>query len=120
MTACAHCKTQDTQLYVSGVPICLNCSERREAKPVEFKSPQTEQEIRGSLLHDILSNTSKMNEAKQEFEATLDRQSGLPHSDGSQRIKNASTRLSVAREGMMAAHDRLSDYLDQQDRAAGF
>jgi hypothetical protein len=113
MAECVYCKAE-TQLFISNVPVCPKCSGEREVKPVEFKSPQTEQEIRSSLLHDLLRATSKMNEAKQEFETTMDRPSGLPPPDGSQRIRNASTRLSVARKEMMVAHHRLSEYLDHR------
>jgi len=39
--------------------------------------------------------------------------SGLPHSDGIQGIKNVSRQLSVARNEMIAAHDRLNDFLER-------
>jgi hypothetical protein len=82
--------------------------------PVERKPPQTEREIRGPLLQDVLGATFRMNEASQEFEVAMDQSpSGLPHPDGSQRIKNASVRLSIARQQMMVAHNRLSTYLDR-------
>jgi hypothetical protein len=38
--------------------------------------------------------------------------SGLPHSDGIQRIKSASAKLSVAREQMMKAHHRLNYFIE--------
>jgi hypothetical protein len=31
MAICAHCKTQETVLYDSGVPICLACANTQEA-----------------------------------------------------------------------------------------
>ena len=43
--------------------------------------------------------------------AVLLARSGLPHPDGSQRIKNASVGLSMARKGVLKAHTRLNDYL---------
>jgi hypothetical protein len=33
MATCAHCKTQETQLYEDGVPICIPCANAvQEAK----------------------------------------------------------------------------------------
>jgi hypothetical protein len=37
--------------------------------------------------------------------------SGMPHSDGAQRIKNVSRQLSKARDEMMEAHRILGDYI---------
>jgi hypothetical protein len=30
MGLCVYCKTEETQLYVSGIPICLACADARE------------------------------------------------------------------------------------------
>jgi hypothetical protein len=32
MATCAHCNTEETELYESGVPICLRCANAKEAK----------------------------------------------------------------------------------------
>ena len=49
-----------------------------------------------------------------EFNAvTSDVPSFIPHPDGTQRIHNASHRLTEARNAMMKAHDRLNDYLER-------
>ena len=32
MPTCVHCKTEETQLYQNGVPICLQCADAYEAK----------------------------------------------------------------------------------------
>src|SRR5258708_40126240 len=37
---------------------------------------------------------------------------GLPHPDGTPRIRNASSRLSTARKNMMTAHNRLDCFLE--------
>jgi hypothetical protein len=37
----------------------------------------------------------------------------MPHSDGTQRIKNVSRQLSLARAELIAAHDRLSKFLER-------
>jgi hypothetical protein len=40
--------------------------------------------------------------------------SGLPYPDGAQRIKNASTNLTLARREMMRAHTRLNDFIERR------
>ena len=32
MALCAQCKTQDTDLYMHGVPICMACANKRDLK----------------------------------------------------------------------------------------
>lgn len=32
MATCFHCKTQETQLYENGVPICIACANGRDKK----------------------------------------------------------------------------------------
>src|ERR1700676_1874224 len=72
----------------------------------------TQQQIRTTLYQDVLQATARNNEATREFEAVMGRlPSGLPHPDGAQRIKNASSSLAVARKEKMKAHNRLNDYL---------
>jgi hypothetical protein len=116
MTKCAHCKLEDTELYENGIPLCLKCSDKREAKTEPLA---TEQEIRVILLQDMLEAAARNNTAIQEFELVKGQfPSGLPHPDGSQRngsqrTKNASSVLSVARKGMMKAHNQLNDYLER-------
>ena len=105
MALCIHCKTEETELYENGDPICLSCAEAPKRKPAA-----TEQEIRNALLHSVLEATAQLNEARAEFEASMVHRS-LPHPDGTQQIKNASGHLSIARKNMMAAHDRLDRFL---------
>ena len=108
MAQCAYCQAE-TELYDGGVPICIECSEVRTTKP---KPLTTQQQIRTTLYQDVLQATARNNEATREFEAVMGRlPSGLPHPDGAQRIKNASSSLAVARKEKMKAHNRLNDYL---------
>jgi hypothetical protein len=109
MALCAYCQAE-TELYDSGdVPICIECSEAREARR---KPPAIEQEIRTTLFEDVFEATAQNNEANREFEAVIGQfPSGLPHPKGAERIKNASNSLAVAREKKMKAHNRLNDYL---------
>jgi hypothetical protein len=74
------------------------------------KSPATEQQIRGTSLQDVIELTARTEEATKEFEAAMGQTpSGLPHPDGTQRIKNASAKLSIARNELMKAHRRLDE-----------
>ena len=111
MAQCAYCKTE-TELHESGTPVCPTCSDARTKR----KPPATSQQIRSALLQDILELTARTNEATREFEAIMGQApSGLPHPDGAQRIKSASTRLSIAREELMKAHRRLNDHIERLD-----
>ena|SRR5258708_5496223 len=109
MIQCAYCKAE-TNLYFSGVPICIECSEAREVKR---KPPAIEQDIRTVLLQALIKSTLHNSEATREFNEVMGQfPSGLPHPDGAQRIKNASSNLSTARKEMMKAHARLSDFIE--------
>jgi hypothetical protein len=110
MATCAHCKTQETQLFQNGVPICLDCAGAR-TKP---KPPATDQQIRATLLQDIIELAARNEQATEEFEAATGQiPSGLPHPDGVQRIKNASAKLATARQELMKAYRRLDEHIDR-------
>ena len=77
-----------------------------------MKPPATERDIRSVLLQDVLELTARFTEATGEFEAVTGQiPSGLPHPDGVQRIKNASNKLSTARNELMKAHRRLNEHV---------
>jgi len=107
MAKCIDCGSE-TELYSSGVPICPACSDARETKR---KPPATEQQISSTLLQDVLELTARVEEATRQFNAVMQIPGGLPHPDGVQRIKNASSKLSIARNELMKAHSRLDKYL---------
>jgi len=110
MAICARCKTQETQLCKSGVPICLDCADGR-TKP---KPPATDQQIRATLLQDIIELTARNDRALEEFVDVAGQiPSDLPHPDGVQRIKNSSAKLAIARQELIKAHRRL-DELDRR------
>jgi hypothetical protein len=78
---------------------------------LSVKPPATEQDIRSVLLQDVLELTARLEDATSEFEAVAGQiPSGLPHPDGVQRIKNASSKLSSARNELMKAHRRLNEH----------
>jgi hypothetical protein len=107
MTKCTYCQAA-TELFDNGVAICLQCSQEREPKP----NPRAaEQDIRTTLLEELVEATKRSNGAIREFEAVIDQfPSGLPHPNGAGKIKNASGKLSIARSELTTAHNRLSDY----------
>ena len=108
MAACAYCGAE-TELYESGVPICLKCSDAREAKR---KPPATDQQIRATLLQDLIELTARNEQALEELEAVTGQiPSGMPHPDGVQRIKNASAKLATARQELIKAHRRLDEHI---------
>ena len=107
MALCVYCKAEETELYENGAPTCLNCADAPKRKPAA-----TQQEMRNALLHNVLEATAQHNEARADFEASMV-PSGFPHPDGTQRIKNTSSNLSIARKNMMAAHNRLDRFLQR-------
>jgi hypothetical protein len=111
MALCAYCQAE-TEMYVGGdVPICVECSDTqgRERKP-----PGTEQAIRTILHQDLVEATRRSHQALGKFETILDHfPTGLPHPDEAQRIKIVSNELSIARQEMIRAHNRLNDYLSR-------
>src|SRR5450432_3332162 len=55
MATCAHCKTQETGMYESGVPICLACATDKAAKikPVERGAAYGTMDGTGTLPKDL-------------------------------------------------------------------
>jgi len=110
MERCAYCKTKETALYERDLPICLECADSRTKR----KPPEREQDIRRTLLQDVLELTARTDEATKEFEAVM-RQvpSGLPRQDGAQPIKNVSNKLTTTRKELLKAHTRLNEYFER-------
>lgn len=103
------CKAEDTALYENGVPICLECVNARTIP----KPPATDQQIRSTLLQDILEWSARIEAASSEFDEVMRQIPGdLPHPDGVQRIKNVSAKLSTARQPFcICAHCSLGEEL---------
>jgi hypothetical protein len=109
MAECAFCKAA-TELYESGVPVCINCADKRESKR---KPPTSEHQVLEILHRDFQAATQRAKAASASFDAvTKGVPSGLPQPDGTQRIHNASRALTVARMEMLSAHHRLNDFLN--------
>ena len=107
MARCIYCAAA-TEMYVSQVPTCLNCSERQEKR----KPPAREKQIRTVLVDCLVEATVRTSAASQTFNMVMGQfPSGLPHPNGSQQVQNASAALAEARKELMRAHNRLNDYL---------
>jgi len=102
-----HCQAE-TEMVEGGVPICAQC-----AKPKIADAPKAVQETIRSVLQDELKwATERAATASAAFlEITSKVPSGLPHPDGTQRIRNLSHELAFARAELMKAHARLEAYL---------
>jgi len=70
--------------------------------------------VRAKLFHQWGEAVKQADAANDTFRQVMTAvPSGLPHSDSTQRIKNVSQQLSIARKQMIAAHDRLHDFLER-------
>ena len=108
MAKCGYCEA-DTELYDGGIPICVGCSDRLESKR---KPSLPAQDINSVLHHEVVAAAERVKSASEAFYSTMaDIPSRLPHPDGTQRIRSASNRLTVARKDMTKAYSRLNDYL---------
>ncbi len=110
MAKCIYCGSE-TELYDGNVPICIKCCEEREAKS---KLPRTEERIRAVLVKRVAEATARLSSANELFSTVINHfPSGVPHPDGSLRVKKASSDLSAARAEMMEAHKRLTDFIER-------
>jgi hypothetical protein len=116
MAECVFCKGE-TDLFENGTPVCVACAEAREVRiPLAngLKPPSDEVNVREILRQEVLETTATVNAASDEFNSLLGAiPSGVPHPDGTQRIHQASRRLSAARKDMIRAHSRLNDFLSR-------
>ena len=103
MAQCVHCNGE-AALYIGGdVPMCVECSDAHQAKSNPSKA---EQDIRATLLQDILEATVLNNTTYQEFETTMGQSpSSSTHPTIAEQVKLASNKLSIAGKRMMTAHD---------------
>ena len=77
---------------------------------LSVKPPATDDQIRATLLQDVIELTARTQRATEEFETVMGQiPSGLPHPDGVQQIKNASKKLSIARNELTKAYRRLDE-----------
>jgi hypothetical protein len=92
MAQCAYCKTE-TQLYLSNVPVCIQCADARNPEPK-----------RAPLFQNVADSTMRADAASEAFQKVLEEiTSDIPHPDGVQHIRNVSQQRSKARDEMMEA-----------------
>lgn len=119
MATCAQCNTQKTQVYENGGPVCLKCSETRTA-PRKPPATASSQDVRTTLVQELLRTTALSDEAAMEFNKMLSQlPNELPYPDGGHGIVNAARKLAFARTEMVMAHSGLSDYLEHDDVRKG-
>jgi len=76
------------------------------------KPPPTPDKVRTQLQQELKDATERAARASAAFlEVTNQVPSGLPHPDGTQRIRNISHELAFARTALMRAHSRLDAFL---------
>ena len=72
-----------------------------------------EKRVTAILFRDLDEAKKRSEKANDAFKAVLSNiPNGDPHPDGTQRIRNASSELTAAREATMSAHNRLTDFLN--------
>jgi hypothetical protein len=108
MAQCAQCNAE-TELYIHGKVLCPTCRDGRDlSRQVSALRPA----VRATLLKEVESAAETARRASRAFlKITGEKSSGLPDSDGSQRIQNAARVLSNARQRLAHADARLNDFL---------
>jgi len=113
------------ELMLANNDIVMKEMERRgrkkaKAQVAEALSPKAEnhkplpslETVRNKLQQELKDATERAATASAAFLAVTSQvPSGLPHPDGTQRIRNISHELAFARTALMRAHSRLDDFL---------
>ena len=101
MAQCASCKTE-TELYDNGVPVCVKCVNEPNVKR---KPPATEDQVRNTLIQDIVEATALKNEASGAFEIVMGQfPSGLPPNRASFLDEIIKLRSQMFRDRKMRLH----------------
>ena len=110
MAKCIHCGSE-TELFNSGVPVCVKCVNEREPN---FKNRLSERQVHTALTEQLTEASARLKEAESAFTAVIsDIPNGIPDPDGSQRVRNASREVSISRGEVMKAQNSLNDYLSR-------
>jgi hypothetical protein len=98
------------ELMLANNEIVMKEMERRGRK--NHKPPPSLEKVRNQLQQELKDATERAATASAAFLAVTSQvPSGLPHPDGTQRIRNISHELAFARTALMRAHSRLDDFL---------
>ena len=82
-------------------------------KEMQRRNQTGEKRVTAILFGDLDEAIQRSDNANDAFTALLSNiPNGDPQPDGTQRIRNASRDLTAAREAMMKAHNRLTDFLN--------
>jgi len=82
-------------------------------KEMQRRNETGQKRVTDILFRDLDEATRRSDSANDAFTALLSNlPSGDPQPDGTQRIRNASSELNAARDAMMKAHNRLTDFLN--------
>ena len=117
MAQCVFCKAEKVS-FMGSIPFCFQCANGslKTLHVVKIDNPEAAdkpgKDVRQALENASLEANALAIEANKEFNLSNQSPSGLPHPDGAQRIKNASSALSIARKAMMKAHTRFSNFLE--------
>ena len=83
-----------------------------QPKTTNHNPPPTPEKVRDRLQQELKDATEQAASASAAFLAVTSQvPSGLPHPDGTQRIRNISHELAFARTALMRAHSRLDEFL---------
>ena len=83
-------------------------------KEMQRRKEKGEERVTAILFSDLDEAAKRSDNANDAFTAILSSiPNGDPHPDGTQRIRNASSELTAAREATMKAHNRLTDFLNK-------
>jgi len=83
-----------------------------QPKAAAHKPPPALEKVRTQLQQELKDATERAATASAAFLAVTSQvPSGLPHPDGTQRIRNISHELAFARTALMRAHSRLDEFL---------
>jgi hypothetical protein len=83
-----------------------------QPKTANHTPPPSLEKVRNQLQQELKNATERAATASAAFlEVTNQVPSGLPHPDGTQRIRNISHELAFARTELMRAHSRLDEFL---------
>src|SRR4051812_3523341 len=108
MAQCTYCKAE-VEPRAAETPLCHKCTQARQ---VSHKASTCRAGVRTILLREVEIAAQKARSASRALmRITADIPSKIPHPDGTQRIRNASRALSIAREKLTAADSRLNDFL---------
>src|SRR6266481_4940211 len=85
MATCVFCGNP-TEFNTSRTPVCLDCDKHRH-RPPDMKSLKTTDRVRQVLQDEVTAAKQRLDVSAARFDEVIQEiPSGIPHSDGAQRI----------------------------------